>query len=95
MLRAKLSAGHSAHQPHTGSMPLALLVHLQVQIKQKGQTVKSFATGRHPPLTTLQPRVALWPAFPLAGMDTSHPSTLLAPQHLQPPASAVTICHIA
>lgn len=95
MLGAELSAGHSAHQLHPGSMPPALLVHLQVQIKQKGQTGKSFAAGGHVLLTTPQPHVALWPAFPLAGMDTSHPSTLLAPQHLQPPASAVTTCHVA
>lgn len=95
MLGAELSAGHSAHQPHPRSMLLALLIHLQVQIKQKGQTGKSFATGRHTALTTSQPHVALWPAFPLAVMDTSHPSTLFAPQHLQPPASAVTTHRIA
>lgn len=63
-LRAELSTGHSARQQHPGSMPPALLIHLQVQIKQKGQTGKSFVAGGHVP-TTPQPHVALWPAFPL------------------------------
>lgn len=41
-----MGEGHSTDQPQPGSMLLAPPVHLQVQIKQKGQTGKSLAVGQ-------------------------------------------------
>lgn len=76
-----------ARQPHPGSMLPALLIHLQVQIKQKGQTGKSFVAGRHIP-TTPQPHVTLWPVFPLPAWTLPTPAPYLphsisSPQYQQ------------
>lgn len=69
----------------------APLIHLQVQIEQKGQTGEWFGTGRHDPITNLQPRVT---AVCLAGMNSSHPTVspklAFPPEHIANPVESAS-----